>query len=95
MRTSLRICALSIRSRPNLTFTYTAWKLMAFADEDGSGTISRVELRGAILKLQEGGAAGKEHAEALERGFDAWLGETVLPRALAAAKKKKLLVAVL
>ena len=72
-----------------------ASKLMAFADEDGSGTISRVELRGAILKLQEGGAAGKEHAEALERGFDAWLGETVLPRALAAAKKKKLLVAVL
>ena len=64
-------------------------QLIALADKDGSGEISRDELRDAIVKMMSGKGGGKEQAEALERAFDAWLANAFLPAALASVKKKK------
>jgi hypothetical protein len=67
-----------------------AQKLMHIADADGSGAMSRVELRGAIRKIAEGGE-GDEGALSFERAFEQWLRTQFLPAALKAAAKKKLL----
>lgn len=64
-------------------------QLFSYADKDGSGSVSREELRDAIQHMMSSKTSGKEQAEALERGFDAWLGGTFLPQALVAVKQKK------
>ena len=67
-----------------------AEQLVALADADGSGAMSRDELRSAVKKMSESAAQGKEKAEGFERGIESWLTATFFPRALAAIKKKKL-----
>ena len=66
-----------------------ASQLVSLADKDGSGSISREELREAIVSLTSGNKRGKEQADALERAFDAWLTSSFLPRALASLKLNK------
>lgn len=65
-------------------------QLMALADRDGSGTLSREELREAIITLTVGRKRGREQTEALERAFDEWLASCFVPNALSAIKKKKI-----
>ena len=70
-----------------------ASKLVAIADEDQSGSMSRDELKLAIRNLM---SEKKNEAEAtggaaFERAFEEWLRKSFLPPALRAAAKKKLL----
>jgi hypothetical protein len=67
-----------------------AEQIMTLADQDGSGDVSRDELRAAIAQMASGQMQCKEQAEALERTFDGWLGSTLVPRALVAIRKRKL-----
>ena len=64
-------------------------QLVTLADTDGSGEITREELREAILTMSSGRNSEKEQADALERGFSAWLGNEFVPKALAAVGRKK------
>ena len=64
---------------------------MEVADGDGSGNVSREELRDAVRKITNGGVTGASSAAgAIERAFDDWLRETFLPAALRAMQKKKM-----
>lgn len=67
-------------------------KLMRLADEDGGGTMDRVELGHAVKKMREEKAGGREKPGDMERAFEIWLSSSFLPPAIKAATRKKLLV---
>merc|ERR1719263_2736767 len=64
--------------------------LLAQADLDGSGTVSREELRDALRAMWRSKGKGEEEG-AFERAFDKWLEREFLPPAFLSIKKKRLL----
>ena len=70
-----------------------AAQMISLADSDGSGEVSRDELK----KVMTSALSGKglpAGGQTLEKGFDLWLEHTFIPAALAAVKRKKLKAAV-
>ena len=65
-----------------------ATRMMAIADTNADGEISREELRAAVRKIASG--EGEEMAAlCFERAFEVWLRKTLLPAAKKAIATKR------
>ena len=64
-----------------------ATKLVAIADANGDGDMSRDELKAAVRKISSG-EGGELETLSFERAFEVWLRKAFLPAAKRATVKK-------
>ena len=79
----------TITSRAHDGRPLTTCGFLVRAEADGSGSMSREELRDGIRKISRGAGAASDPG-ALERAFDAWLRDAFVPAAFKAMAKKKM-----